>query len=230
MVNVPGYATFGSTEPYHINDFDKIRSPTGWPKHHFDWKLVEKNGGHEIFNDELPKIGDFLMAHPRNLYRSRVYGVSGTSVVFNDAEHVQITSGTRAHLESRPADPLSTIHWLRLYPLAERYAKGEVAAADLGGKPGRQPHQDHVAERPPACGSISIRRWSIFPSRSRCVANGKTVFNGKVTPDLKTMLELVREFDDRGRIFYAAIDVDIPTDTAVMPEPQGDAGQPAGHS
>ena len=43
------------------------------------------------------------------------------------------------------------------------------------------------------------------------------------------MLELVREFDDRGRIFYAAVDVDIPTDATEVPEPQGDAGQPAGH-
>jgi hypothetical protein len=40
-----------------------------------------------------------------------------------------------------------------------------------------------------------------------------------VQPSLKTMLELVREFDDPGRIFHAALDVEITTDKEV-PEPK----------
>ena len=43
-------------------------------------------------------------------------------------------------------------------------------------------------------------------------ANGEKVFDAKVTPSPVTMLELAREFDDRGRIFWAAIDVEIATD------------------
>ena len=51
------------------------------------------------------------------------------------------------------------------------------------------------------------------------VANGQTVFQGSITPSLETLLELVREFDDRGRLFEAALDVEIKTDAASMPEP-----------
>jgi hypothetical protein len=52
------------------------------------------------------------------------------------------------------------------------------------------------------------------------VANGKVVFAGRVTADLATMLQLVREFDDRGRVFHAAVDVAIDGDQTV-PEPRG---------
>jgi hypothetical protein len=61
-----------------------------------------------------------------------------------------------------------------------------------------------------------------FARPVKIVANGKTVFRGKVRPSLRTMLELVREFDDRGRIFHAAVEVEIPTDLPV-PEPRGEA-------
>jgi predicted TIM-barrel fold metal-dependent hydrolase len=47
--------------------------------------------------------------------------------------------------------------------------------------------------------------------------NGAVLFRGSVRRDLATMLELVREFDDRGRIFHAAIDVEIPE--ALRPGP-----------
>jgi hypothetical protein len=229
MVNVPGYATFGTTEPYGINGFNKINRD--WmAKHHCDWKVVEKDGGHEIFNDELPKIGNFLMAHPRNLYRASVYGVGGTSVVCNDPEHVHIPLWHKEHTwnPDRPIQ-LSTFHWLRLYPQPKGTPKDKspqrVWAENLGDK--RIKITSQFARR---VRIYSHPKMVDFSKPVEVVANGQTVFNEKVTPDLKTMLELVREFDDRGRIFYAAIDVDIPTDTAKMPEPQGDAGQPAGHS
>ena len=48
-----------------------------------------------------------------------------------------------------------------------------------------------------------------------------------VEPDMKTMLELVREFDDRGRILYAAVDVEI-ADDAEVPEPKGRGRQRIG--
>ena len=41
--------------------------------------------------------------------------------------------------------------------------------------------------------------------------NGAVVFRGRVEPDLAMMLRLVREFDDRGRIFHAAIDLEVPS-------------------
>ena len=40
--------------------------------------------------------------------------------------------------------------------------------------------------------------------------NGAQLFTGRVRPDLGTMLCLAREFDDRGRVFHAAIDIEVP--------------------
>ena len=48
--------------------------------------------------------------------------------------------------------------------------------------------------------------------------NGKEAFNDVVAPDRKQMLELVREFDDRGRLFHAFVDLDVATDMTV-PDP-----------
>lgn len=49
-----------------------------------------------------------------------------------------------------------------------------------------------------------------FSENIRVTVNGARVFEQPVAPDLETMLHLVREFDDRGRIFHAAIDVEAP--------------------
>ncbi len=226
LVNVPGYATFGSQEPYGINDFDK-KIAKWMAAHHFDWKLVEKQGGHEIFKDELPKVADFLLAHPRNLYRPRVYGTGGTGVLDTDPGKNELWHRQHTWNPDRPID-YSTIHWLRIIPLPK----------DTPAEKGSQRiWAENLGDNRIKITSQNARRLRIylhpkmvdFSKPVEVVANGQTVFHEKVAPDLKTMLELVREFDDRGRIFYAAIDVDIPTDAAEMPEPQGDAGQPAGH-
>ena len=223
MVDVPGYATFGTKEPYGINGFNKINRD--WmTAHHCDWKVVEKKGGHEIFDDEIPKIGRFFMSHPRNLYRSRVYGVGGTTVVCDDAEQVHADIWHTKHTWN-PERPIqfSTFHWLRLYPQPKDTP------------PEKSPQRVWAENQ----GDNRIKITSQFARRVRIylhpkmvdfskpievVANGQTALNDCVAPKVRTMLELVREFDDRGRIFYAAIDVDIPTDAADMPEPQGDAG------
>jgi hypothetical protein len=220
LVNVPGYATFGTNEPYGINGYNK-KMAAWMAEHKFDWKLAEKQGGHEIFNDEVPRVADFLLAHPRNLYRPRVYGVAGTSVVFDQPEEQKKEWG-HVHVwkAGRPIQR-STFHWLRLYPQPKdtppEKSPARVYAENLGGNTIRLTSQ--------FARSVKIYlhpKMVDFSKPVRVVANGKTVFDGKAAPSLKTMLELVREFDDRGRIFHAAIEVDIPTDAETMPEPQGE--------
>lgn len=221
LVNVPGYATFGAKEPYEIDRFN--RKIAQWmAEHDYDWKLVEKPGGHEIYADELPKVADFLLARPRDLYRARVYAVGGKSVVF-DAPWKNDKWPEHTWNPRRPI-PRSTFHWIRLYPQPEDTPEDQspqrVWAENLGGN--------------------RIRITSTFTRRLRVylhpkmvdfsrpveiVANGKRVFQKKVSPSLKTMLEVVREFDDRGRIFHAAVEIKIPTDLPV-PEPRGGAGRP----
>jgi hypothetical protein len=222
LVDVHGYATFGSKEPYHINDFDK--KIAGWMKEHdYDWKLVEKPGGHEIFNDELPKVADFLLAHPRNLYRSRVYGTCGMTVVYDVAETNKLWSQQHTWNPDRPIQR-STFHWLRMYPLPKDTPKEkspeQVWAENLGGN--RIKITSQFARRL----RIYLHPKMVdFSKPIEVTANGRTVFKDCVAPKVRTMLELVREFDDRGRIFHASIDVDIPTDAAAMPEPRGEVAK-----
>jgi len=219
LVNVPGYATFGEKEPYNINTYNKkIRE---WMQaHSFDWRLVEKPGGHEIFPDELPKIVDFMFKHPRNLYRARAYGVANTNVEFNTAEKNEKWSCEHKWNPERPI-PYSTFHWLRMYPLPpnlpqEKYP-ARVWAENLGGNRIRLTSQNARKVK------LYLHPKMVdFNKPVEITANGQTVFSGTVAPDMKTLLEVVREFDDRGRIFYAALDVEIPGDAAEMPEPRGD--------
>ncbi len=48
--------------------------------------------------------------------------------------------------------------------------------------------------------------------------NGAELFHDVVKPDRKQMLELIREFDDRGRLFHGFVDLSVATDTPV-PDP-----------
>ena len=54
-----------------------------------------------------------------------------------------------------------------------------------------------------------------FNQPVRVVLNGKEVFNGMVGTSLKSMVESCALFYDPERLFTAAIDVDIPSGTAV---------------
>jgi hypothetical protein len=64
LFNIPGYATFGKDEPYNINVFN--RTIRDWMKERdYPWKIVEKNGGHEIYKDEITKQYEFYLEHPR---------------------------------------------------------------------------------------------------------------------------------------------------------------------
>ena len=186
---------------------------------------MEKQGGHEIFNDELPKAAAFLLSHPRNLYRPRVYGVATTSVLFDTAEKNPKWSQQHTWNPERPIQR-STFHWIRMYPLPKD------TPAD---KSPERVWAENLGENRFKITSQFVRKLRIylhpkmidFSKPVEVVANGRTVFHDKVAPSLRTMLELVREFDDRGRIFYAAIDVDIPTD-ADVPEPRRGRGADGG--
>ena len=48
-----------------------------------------------------------------------------------------------------------------------------------------------------------------FATPVKILVNGKTAFEKKVVPDMATMLDLAREFDDRGRIFHARVKLAI---------------------
>ena len=224
MINVPGYATFGKKEPYDINKFNHIIDD--WmQKHDFDWYNVEKPGGHEIFNDELPKIADFMMARPRNLYRDRVYGYATTGVTYDHAETNPKWSQQHTWNPGRPISR-AACHWLRMYPLPKDTPE-DKREQRVWAKYEGDNHFNLDTDNARKVRIYLHPKMVDFSKPIVVTANGKTVFDAKVEPDMKTMLELVREFDDRGRVFQAAIDVDIDTDSDNFPEPRG-TGHKAG--
>jgi pimeloyl-ACP methyl ester carboxylesterase len=218
LVNIPGYATFGRQEPYNINKFNlKIRD---WmTQHHYDWQLVEKPGGHEIYRDELPKVARFLLAHPRDLYRPRVFAAGGAKVAYDTPDKNDKWPQPHQWNPERPL-PYATFGWIRLQPLPDGSlppkAKQRLWAVNRG--------HNRIEIT-----SQQVRRLRIylhprmvdFERPIAIVANGRSVWAQRVTPSLETMLELVREFDDPGRIFHAAVDVEIQTDADALPEPTG---------
>jgi predicted esterase len=216
LVNVPGYATFGAREPYQINEFNKIIGT--WMKDHaYPWTNQEKEGEHEIFLDEVEKVAAFFAAQKRDLYRKKVWArVGGLQFTAPDTN----PAWGKAHVwnPERPIE-LSTMFWLRFFPPPpamppEKHVQtvfGEVKDGNL---------IELVCE--------NVRRLRIhlhpqmvdFSKPVTIVTNGKKVFAGPVKASLGTMLQLVREFGDRGRIFHAAIDVMVHGDKPV-PEPRG---------
>ena len=215
-INVPGYATFGTNEPYGINGFNHINAD--WMKaHNYDWVLQEKRGGHQIFPDEIPKIWKFFMARPRNLYRPLLYARASGPLEFATADQNPRWSKQSTW---RPGRPISTatFHWLRLHPLPtdapeDRKVQSERAEVKKGNT------LAITAENAKRLTLYLHPKMVDFSVPVKVVVNGHTVFEKKVEPDLATMLELVREFDDRGRVFWAKLNVDV-ADSQPVGEPK----------
>jgi hypothetical protein len=127
----------------------------------------------------------------------------------------------------------STCHWVRLLPHGARLA-GRVAP-EPGAMQRLAPEPGAKQRAAPAQVVHAINRGSnVFEFRSqnvsrlrvllhRCmvpaqrkvmtfIANGNRVHRAAFRPDLRTMLQLVREFDDRGRIYHMAVDIEIQFD------------------
>ncbi len=101
LLNVPGRAVFGSTEPYGINGDNKANGT--WAKAHgLDWSFVEKDGGHTIYEDELPGLAEFFLERPRDPYPKRVYLKQGGSMLFTK------TWGIKGLLSDNYTYPLTT--------------------------------------------------------------------------------------------------------------------------
>lgn len=207
LANVPGYATWGSREPYGLTGHNRaVRAYL--EAHGFPWVMRECEGGHEIFLDEIPRVARFLLEHPRDLYRGSVRARAGGPLVFDAAESNPEWGRVHAWRHGRPI-PVSTFHWLRLFPLP-------------AGTPADESVQEVVAENRGGnafeVSSVNARRLRLylhprmvdFAHDVTVTVNGARLFAGPVQPDLATMLDLVRESDDRGRVFHAAIDLEVP--------------------
>ena len=206
LVNCPGYATWGTHEPYGIGEANRVNRD--WLRAHGgDWAFKECAGGHEIFPECVPRVAEFFLAHPRELYRGRVRVRGGGPLEFATADAHPQWGRAHAWIAGRPI-AASTCHWLRLEPLPP-YMPGAVAVPEVAAT---------FADNTFTIASVNARRFHLglhhrMVDLARPVAvrvNGDEVFRGVVQPDVATMLRLVREFDDRGRVFHAVLDIDVP--------------------
>lgn len=214
LLNVPGYVTWGKREPYGI-DRDN-RTNASWAEQHgLDWVFVEKNGGHAIYQDELPKVSQFFAQHPRNLYRDSVYFRQGGAMKFIKTWNVKGWPEHEIYHETRPLR-WNVKHWVEVTPRPDLEKPITLLAANLGDNRIQlttdQARQVRLYLHP---------KMIDFNKKLTVEVNGETVFDDVVQPDLRLMLELAREFDDRGRLFWAALDLKIDSDQEVtIPRPE----------
>jgi len=213
LFNVPGFATWGENDYYGIEKHN--RKISGWMKSHgFHWANWEKpGGGHDIFSDYIYYVGNMFVGSTRNLYRNAVFASVGpgipTTLQWETPEQNACWGVTHTWLPQRPI-PASTFHWLRLKP-------GNTDQRVWAVNKGNNTFEITSENTREFC--MYLHPQMVDFSRSVVVkVNGETVFNNVVEPDLATMLNLVREFDDRGRVYHAAIDIAVSTDE-VPPAP-----------
>ena len=208
LANIPGYAIWGVREPYGINKDNRTNAK--WAKSHdLNWKFVEKDGGHTIYQDEMENIAAFFKENPRDLYRDQVYIRSGGTFKFVKTWQIKGWPEHKVDGENKPLR-WNMRHWLEVEPRPEIGEPLTILAINKGNN-----HFDVTSK--------NVRKFSIFLHPNMVdfdkpvtiTANGKQVFNRLVERDPKIMFELAREFDDRGRIFWGRINVRITTDQEV---------------
>ncbi|MBM4062807.1 MAG: hypothetical protein FJ265_17185, partial [Planctomycetes bacterium] len=218
LANVPGYTTWGEQEPYDINPFNK--KIAAWLEaHDYGWTCREKPGGHTIFADEVPKVAAFFAAHPRDLYRRQLWARFGATPLQFDTAEKNEAWGVEHRWD--PARPIaaSTVHWLRGVA-READVPQEQRIMKVHARIGDGNRIEITAEHARRLRLYLHPKLVDFARSVVVVANGEKVFDGKVAPDVATMLQLAREFDDRGRVFWAAVDVAIAGDRSPG-EPSG---------
>ena len=217
LVNVRGFATCGEQEPYQIREFNETIAK--WMgERRYPWSFAVVPGGHEIFPDEVARIAAAFVDCRRDLYRKRVWARVG-GLRFEVAESNPQWGKSHTWTAGRPID-LSTAHWLRFCDVAEGTPPEKRAQKAFGEvKDGNR--IELTCENVRRIRVLLHPRMVDFAAPVTIVANGKVAFEGIVKPDLASMLRLVREFSDRGRVFWAAVEIVVEGDREV-PEPRLD--------
>lgn len=205
---LPGYTTYGTEEPFGLNATNHVLAD--WLRaHNYPWITVEKDGGHEVYDDELPKIAAFFMAHPRAMYRPTVYFRAGGTMVQADETNAAWDPPTEAVNPTRPLR-WNVRHWIEMTPRPEIPDPLAFFAENKG--------DNRIEIQTQNVRQLRVMLHPNMVDMTRpvhIVVNGETKFDAVVPVDLGFMLDLVREHDDRGRIFYAHVDLAIDSDVTV---------------
>jgi pimeloyl-ACP methyl ester carboxylesterase len=198
-----GYVTYGTTEPYELNTTNDLLGQ--WlAEHDYPWTIVKKPGGHEIYADEIPQIGALFASHSRNLYPSRTY--------LHAVGELRYPNGATPVGEAVEGRPLrwNFRNWLEVTPRPELESGMVFYGENLGS--GRLELQtDGVRHL-----TVLLHPKMVDLSKSVTIrVNGEIAYSALPSVNIAQMLERVREFGDRGRIFYAAIPIEVTTDVVV---------------
>lgn len=201
---VSGYATFGEREPYGIADAN--RNMQNWLADHpeIDWRIVEKQGGHEIFRDELPHIADFFEARPRNLFRPhlQILGLAKDRWPKANPPWDQ-----QYRLDPQMPICRSDFHWIQLFD-APDLPKGGLQEVEAR----IQPADNSVRLRLKNCERLRLYLHPNMLDVQQEIAvwiNERPYWEGIIPyrPDLA--LQNLRRLDDWGRYFPYALDIDL---------------------
>ena len=206
-----GFATWGEIEPYDLDKTNVILHD--WlVAHSFSWEGKQVPGEHPIATAELPAIADFFGQHPRQMYRNDTWYSAGGTMQYTGNWNI---AGWPKHTINLDRPLMSNLrNWIRVTPRPDF-----MGALGFYGRvlPGN--HLDIVSENVRQMKVMIQPLMGIDMQKPVTITvNGAEVFNGIVAPDRKQMLELIREFDDRGRLFHGFVDLTITTDTPV-PDP-----------
>ena len=202
LFNVPGYSIWGKREPFGINKDNRTNQK--WAKENdLNWKFIEKNGGHIIYQDELPKVAKFFKSNPRNLYPDRVYFRAGGHMKFVNTWQIKTWPKHKVYHETKPLR-WNLRHWLEVQPRPD-LKEPIIVRAQI------------TKENRFEITTVNVQKFSLllhpkmadFEKPIIVVANGKQLFQEKIDTDPRLMFELAREFDDRGRIYWAKINLQI---------------------
>ncbi len=210
LLTESGYVTFGATEPYDLDGTN--RALGAWlGDHGADWVFREKSGGHEIYADEMPAISEFFKTRQREMYRDHVFYTAGGNMRFVKTWEIE---GWPAHVVNldRP------LRWNQRYWLEMTSRVDDEEAPARMTMDGQINAGNRIVIQ--SDGVRQMRVWlhaNMVNLQEKVVieVNGEVLHDAQVPHAMTEMLELVREFDDRGRVFHAYVDLEIATDQQV---------------
>ena len=201
-----GWSNYVSTALRDINaDIAAVTSGYGWTTRYFE------SGSAEVPGPLVSEIAAFLVGKRRDTTPSSVYLYGGSVWRYsnnwpNQTETIYFDRAYRWNSK----------HWLEITPSTNPALIHDISATVLDG-------QTIII----TANNIRQVRLHLHPDMGidfakplQVFANDVLRYDGLVPRDIGQMLEYVREWDDRGRVYHGVIDVTIPTDREV-PAPFG---------
>jgi pimeloyl-ACP methyl ester carboxylesterase len=208
MINMPFYHVWGDLDEHPAGFREINRKNAAFLKGlGFNVVSVERHGGHWLFEDEIPKILDFLLPHSRSFY-PRVAVASHTNEYSQGPLQVTIPDpgyGWSSHQHWTRPMPVGAFYWIQMQKKIQDQENGTGKAATMIAM--REDNQIHITRLEnveQADILISGRQFDL--NRVIFVSKGDDIlFHGKVTPSWKEVIRTTREFEDPSRVFEARL-------------------------